>query len=269
MKMIEKSVLSFDNTLLFARYDLIDNPKGLIIIVHGVSESSDRYRHVASTLNDFGYDVISFDNRGNARSGGAVGDCHSFLDFIEDTHYFVQENKDKYQKIYLLGHSMGGFIVNAYVCKYQDISGVISSGAVGIYLDQVKAFRYIPFKPFKKLWIKNNLSNDLCHDEEVSKAYVASPYVNKRNRVNLFGECFVKGVKFIYKNYQNYQGPILYLHGEDDKIVPVKSSKYLYEISASKDKDIKIYEGFYHEIFNEIGKEKVFSDVKGWLDLHE
>lgn len=265
----EMMIKSFDETELFIQKDNVTNPKGIIIIVHGLSESSNRYRHVVEQLNEWEYDVLSFDNRGNGRSGGKTGDCNSFMDFIEDLHTLVKIVKNEYAKIYLLGHSLGGFIVNAYICKYQDISGVISSGAVGIFLDQVKPFKIIPFKPIKKIWIKNNLSDALSHDLSIGQAYRVDPYVNKRNRVNLIGECFIRGVKYIHKNYANYTGPILYLHGKDDQIVPYASSQFLYKLSSSNDKDIRLYEAFYHEIFNEIGKEKVFADVKGWLERHE
>ena len=265
----EMHITSFDDTSLFVRKTTVDNAKGLIVVVHGLSESCDRYRELVQVLNSYHYDVVSFDNRGNGRSGGATGDCQSFHDFLDDLHFIVNNFRNGYQKVYILGHSLGGFIVNAYVSKYQDIDGVISSGAVGLYLNQVKAFRFIPFKPLKKLWIKNNLSNVLSHDPMVAENYIKDPYVNKYNRLNLFGECFIKGIKYLHKNYHHYEGAILYLHGGDDRIVPAKSSQLLYEKSNSKDKKLIIYPDLYHEIFNEIERQQVYDDLKEWLEAHE
>ena len=266
----EMLITSFDGIKLFIRKDYVENAKGIVVLVHGLSESSNRYRHIAAFLNSIGYSTISLDNRGNGRSGFRTGDCNSYNDFLDDLHQVVniaKEDTDK--KVYILGHSLGGFIVNAYGAKYNDVDGIISSGAVGVFLPQVTVFRVLPFKPLKNLKIKNTLSNALSHDPKVMEEYEKDPFVNKENYLNLFGECFVKGIRFLRKNIKKLTVPILYLHGNDDSIVPVKSTEYLYEKVGSTDKEINLYEGFYHEIFNEVEKEKPFNDVKEWLAKHE
>ena len=62
--------------------------------------------------------------------------------------------------------------------------------------------------------------------------------------------------------------PALVLHGGDDRIVLPYASRKLYEALASADKTLKIYEGLRHEIFNEVEREKVLSDVAEWLEKH-
>ena len=56
------------------------------------------------------------------------------------------------------------------------------------------------------------------------------------------------------------------MHGGDDKINAVSGSEEFHSASGSKEKRLIIYEGFYHEVFNEIEREKVFSDLTGWMD---
>ena len=268
--MEELKIKSFDNTELFLRKDYIDNPKGIVILVHGLSESSDRYRHIAKFFNEIGYSTISLDNRGNGRSGFERGNCNSFHDFLDDLHIVVNLARGETdKKLFLLGHSLGGFIVNAYGAKYNDVDGIISSGAVGIFLKQVQAFRVLPIWPLRRVNVKNGLSNVLSHDPQIEIDYLKDPYVNKTNKFNLFGQCFVKGVRYIHKNIKNLTVPIIYLHGGQDMIVPNKSSKYLYEHVGSKDKELHIFDGFYHEIFNEVEKEKAFNEVKEWMKKHE
>jgi alpha-beta hydrolase superfamily lysophospholipase len=60
--------------------------------------------------------------------------------------------------------------------------------------------------------------------------------------------------------------PLLILHGGADKINAVSGSEAFYSAAGSKEKQILIYDKYYHEIFNEIGKEKVFSDLINWMD---
>lgn len=258
---------SFDGTKLYVEKHYIANAKATVVLVHGLSEHAGRYHHIAQFLNENGYNAITLDNRGNGRSGGNKGDVNSFHDLLDDTHEVIKLARlDGAQKVFLLGHSLGGFIVNCYGAKYNDVDGIISSGAVGVYLKQVRPFLVIPFKPFKNMNVKNGLQTVLSHDPKISYDYERDPLVNKTNKVNLFGECFIRGVRYLRKNYQRLTVPILYLHGKDDKIVPYKSSVYLYNHVGSQDKKLVVFEGFYHEVFNEIGKEKAFAALLEFLN---
>jgi alpha-beta hydrolase superfamily lysophospholipase len=62
--------------------------------------------------------------------------------------------------------------------------------------------------------------------------------------------------------------PALIMHGGDDRLVLPYASRKLYEAIASTDKTLKIYEGLRHEIFNEVERDKVLSDVVEWLNKH-
>jgi alpha-beta hydrolase superfamily lysophospholipase len=39
----------------------------------------------------------------------------------------------------------------------------------------------------------------------------------------------------------------------------------LYDLVGSRDKTLKLYEGFHHEIFNEPGHLQVMADLEAWL----
>jgi lysophospholipase len=62
--------------------------------------------------------------------------------------------------------------------------------------------------------------------------------------------------------------PILIMHGTADRLCDPEGSQVLYERVSSKDKTLKLYDGFYHEIFNEPGREQVFADMETWLATH-
>ncbi len=62
--------------------------------------------------------------------------------------------------------------------------------------------------------------------------------------------------------------PILVMHGAADPISDPKNSEMLYQKAGSADKTLKIYQGYYHEIFNEPGREQVLADVESWLKTH-
>jgi len=71
---------------------------------------------------------------------------------------------------------------------------------------------------------------------------------------------------FSRKNLRNISYPILILHGGSDMLVSSDDSKNLYENVSSEDKEIKIYEGLYHEILNERTKDEVIEQIHGWIE---
>lgn len=77
---------------------------------------------------------------------------------------------------------------------------------------------------------------------------------------------FVGGVRYLNKHIQDFQTPVLLIHGEADKIVPVEFSKRLMGLLKIEDKTLITYPDAYHEIFNDLDREKTFADVIHWLD---
>ena len=69
----------------------------------------------------------------------------------------------------------------------------------------------------------------------------------------------------IKENIKDYEYPCLILHGENDKIVTKKASENFYKNINSKDKTLKIYDGLYHEIFNEYPKDEIIKDIDDWI----
>ena len=58
------------------------------------------------------------------------------------------------------------------------------------------------------------------------------------------------------------------MHGGDDRLSNKKSSITLYDSVGSTDKTIKIYDGFYHEILNDTGRDQILNDIESWLRYH-
>ena len=59
--------------------------------------------------------------------------------------------------------------------------------------------------------------------------------------------------------------PLLILHGTDDKVTKFGGSQIFYERAGSPDKTIKLYEGHFHDLLNDIDKETVMGDIKSWI----
>ncbi|PKM52217.1 MAG: alpha/beta hydrolase [Firmicutes bacterium HGW-Firmicutes-7] len=265
----EGQIKSFDETELHFRKDIPNNPKAIVIIVHGLCEHLGRYDYLVEKFNQFGYGVYRFDNRGHGKSGGERGYIDNFIYFIDDADEIVKLAMEEYANlpVFMLGHSMGGFITAGYGVKYKDkLTGQVFSGPCTIQLPIFEDLEKVDFDNEPRIKVPNSLSSIICRDEEVINAYDNDPLVLKETNQKLLGEVFVKGPVWLEENIKKYTYPCLILHGEDDRIVIPEAGKWLYREIASIDKKLKLYEGFFHEILNEKEKDVVIEDIKDWID---
>ncbi len=256
-----------NNILLHVKKDFVENAKATIIITHGIAEHSGRYQEITDFLNKEGFNVVRYDVRGHGQSQGKRGALKSYHQMIDDLHELViEEKKNSELKIFLIGHSMGGLIVNMYGVKYHDIDGIISSAAPSYFIRDVLPFRIIGYKWLGFLAKKTNFADDqLSRIKAVEEAYINDPLNLKKFYFSLAGNMFVSGVRYLNKNIKYQQTPILILHGSADKIVPAEFSQRLMDLIPHDQKELIIYKDNYHEIFNDLDRETVFNDVVRWL----
>ena len=254
--------------LLHVKKDEVENAKAKVILTHGIAEHSGRYDALTKALNDASYTVIRYDIRGHGQSQGARGKLRSYHQKIDDLHQLVDMEKKLDKKpVYIFGHSMGGLIVNMYGVKYHDVDGIISSAAPSYFIKDVLPFRIIGYRWLGFLAKKTNFADDqLSRIKDVEDAYINDPLNLKKFYFSLAGNMMVGGVRYLNRNIKKYDAPVLLLHGEADKIVPVEFSKRLYELLPVEDKKLITYPGAYHEILNDLDQEKVRKDIISWLD---
>lgn len=266
---IDGKIQSFDSTELYFKKDIPEEPKALVVIVHGLCEHLGRYDYLTERFNEFGYGVYRFDNRGHGKSGGESGYIDDFKYFFDDADVFVNTAKKDYPDlpIFMLGHSMGGFIAAGYGVQYPNkLRGQILSGAAATLLPIFEDLKNVDFDANPRVKVPNALSSVICRDQAVVQAYDADPLVLKETNQKLLGETFVKGPAWLEEHIKNYRYPCLILHGDDDRIVTHEAGEWLFKEISSKDKELKLYGGFFHEILNEKEKETVIQDIKAWID---
>jgi alpha-beta hydrolase superfamily lysophospholipase len=105
----------------------------------------------------------------------------------------------------------------------------------------------------------------LSRDPEVGRAYSADPLVNRKISARWFAEV-TRAMEEVKLMASNITAPVLVMQGTKDQIVNPDASKKFFEQISSSDKELEIYEGFYHELFNEPEKSQVFARVTKWLN---
>jgi len=78
----------------------------------------------------------------------------------------------------------------------------------------------------------------------------------------------IRADELLKKSFGQFTLPLLILHGTGDKVTKASGSKEFYDKAGSSDKTLKLYEGHYHDLLADLGKEQVMADIQTWIDAH-
>jgi len=246
-----------------------------LLVVHGWAEHSGRYANLVNHFVPKGYAICAHDQRGHGKSGGMRGYIERFSDYLGDLKTFVDNVRSEHNdtKIFLIGHSMGATIATAYtvtVTHQQDLAGLVVSG-VGVKPGSGMSSALIPLARIlslllPKLGVIVLDASAICQDKAVVDAYVNDPLVYRGKITCRFGAEMLATLRKLPSEMQQINLPILIMHGTADRLCDPEGSRILYDGVGSMDKTLKLYDGFYHEIFNEPGHEQVLADMEAWLE---
>lgn len=261
----EQMISSFDGTRLYMKRDLPEDMKAVVVIVHGLCEHQGRYDYLTDKFTAAGLGCYRFDHRGHGRSEGERTYYEDWTELTDDANVVVDmaiaENPGK--KVFLLGHSMGGFCVALYGLRYPGrAAGIVMSGA--LTHDNRRLIADVPQGLDVHTKFPNELGDGVCSVQAVVDAYAADPWNTKSFTAGL---CYAlnRGVAYMSGHYKEFIEPVLMLHGEKDALVDVRDTFDGFAEVASADRQMKIYGGLYHEIFNEYCRDETIGDAAAWI----
>jgi len=249
--------------------------KAVLLIVHGLAEHGGRYINVVNYFVPLGYAVYALDHIGHGKSDGDrvyVEKIEDYTDTLDIFEKMVREwQPDK--PIFLVGHSMGGLIGSLYLIDHQDsFAGAVLSGSGVKVPDNISPMVVSIGKLLSNITPKFGLiglnASDISRDPEVVDAYVNDPEVYTGKTTARLAAEMLRGMEQVQKDAGKITLPLLLVHGSEDKLVDPDASQMLYDTVSSKDKTLIFYDGYYHEVFNDPEKEKVFADMEAWFDKH-
>ncbi|MBW1792235.1 MAG: lysophospholipase, partial [Deltaproteobacteria bacterium] len=222
-----------------------------------------------------GYAVYGIDHIGHGKSDGERVYVERFQDYKKTLKkYFDMIRAWQPEKpIFLIGHSMGGLISAAYLLEHQDeLSGAVLSGPSIKVPDNISQAIIFLGNMLSIVLPKAGLiqldAEGVSRDPVVVDAYVNDPLVYKGKTTARLGAELLKTMRRVTEHATETKLPVMIVQGGDDKIVDPSGAQLLYDLVGSGDKTIKIYDGFYHEVFNEPDHKQVLNDVKTWLEAH-
>lgn len=272
MQHTTSTVSSTDGLSLFTRRWTPDGPVvGHLLLVHGVHEHSGRYAYAASHLMQQGIEIHALDLRGHGQSDGPRATVGSFAEYSDDVALVLTSLRSVAgdSPVFLMGHSMGGLVVSRMVVDHgaEGLAGLILSSPA-LAVDAPKPLRALA--PVLARWLPRlpvtsiDLSV-LSHDPRVERAYRDDPLCTISGVRAALGYEILRSIEHVRRHAEAFAMPLYVFHGTDDALTSPDGSRWIIEHAPSTDKTLKLYEGFYHETLNELGRDTVLADLSEWI----
>jgi acylglycerol lipase len=250
-----------------------DSPRAVLVVAHGLAEHSGRYANLVDYFVPKGYEVWGFDYQGHGRSGGRRGYIPRFENFVADLESFLHlvAQQRPNSPLFLFGHSMGAPVaVLAALRTQRMLAGLVLSAGVFKHSHNTPPFLKLLAKVLSVLLPQMGVTKidsvAICRDQEVVKAYDSDPLVYRGKVSARLASGLLEAEEQVARQAHLLALPVLLVHGGADYLCLPQSSRELYQQLASRDKTLKVYDGLYHEVFNEREREQVFRDVEQWVE---
>jgi alpha-beta hydrolase superfamily lysophospholipase len=241
-----------------------DEPRRIVILVHGFAEHSGRYDHVARRFADDGAVVYAHDHRGHGRSDGEPALIEDMDGLVDDLALVVARARADQPglPVAMLGHSLGGIVATRFVQRGDHgLSALVLSGPViggNPDFEGLLALDPIPDVPIDPAM--------LSRDPAVGEAYANDPLVyhgplSRTTLESLFG-----AVDKIAAGPDLGALPTLWVHGEEDPLAPLAVTRDAIERIRGERLEEHIHPGARHEVLNETNREDVLDEVASFLD---
>lgn len=246
-------------------------PRGIVVLVHGFNAHSGLYQWVAERFVEDGLSVHALDLRGRGRSDGDRFYVQSFDEYAGDVAQLVASAKaaEPGLPVYLLGHSAGGVTACLYALDHQnELAGLICESfayalpAPDFALAALKGLSHLA-PHAHVLRLKNE---DFSRDPAVVAALNEDPLIRDEVQPTQTVAAMVRADERLAKGFPSIRLPLLILHGSLDRATKPSGSQEFFDRAGSEDKTLQLYEGYYHDLLNDRGKETVMADILHWVD---
>jgi alpha-beta hydrolase superfamily lysophospholipase len=245
--------------------------KASLVICHGVNSHGGQYVRAAEEFAARGFAVTALDLRGRGKSDGERFYAESIGDYVSDLGQAIELGRSHHPDLplYLLGHSAGGVTSVSYALDYQDrIDGLIcESFAFRVFAPDVAlkllegASHVAPHFHVLKLKME-----DFSRDPDWVAQLNADPLTKDEVQPVATVAAFARAGERFEREFGRITLPVLILHGTEDHATRPDGSQQFFDEAGSADKTLKLYDGYYHDLLNDLGRERVLQDIVEWID---
>jgi len=199
-----------------------------LIYLHGSAYNIGANVNHARRFKELGFSVLLISYRGYGQSeGNFPTEAQVYADAEAAWNYLVKQNGIKPGDIFIYGHSLGGAVAINLAVSHPEARGIIVEAAFTSIADMGRQHNLYRLLPI-----------DLITHQRFDS-------ISKINRLKV---------------------PVLLLHGTDDKVVPFKMSRRLYE-KAPSPKRLKLILGGGHNNSARVGGAEYLNTVRDFIEL--
>lgn len=261
--------------IYYSRWCPVGSARGVVLILHGLGEHGGRFRHLATSLQQSGYIVYAHDHQGFGRSGGARCYVQGFHDYLSDITQVVSmaRQRDPGIPCCLYGHSMGGLLALLHL---MEVPGAVDLAVIAspslqphklspvnqlLKLFLVLLHRIQPKMTFQQRGDLDVISRDWQEVQIALQDSLGVPQRSARWVVEFF-----ETMQEVGDRASEIRLPILMLQGLADAVVMPAATQEFFAHVGSADKSLRLFEGYYHELHNDLGRERPIAAVQDWLN---
>lgn len=271
MTMPMEETIQGDGGKLFVRSWVPASPRGVVAICHGFNAHSGYYAWVAARFAASGLAVYAVDLRGRGKSDGERFFVEHIRDYVADVHAMVRLAKSRHPGLatFLLGHSAGGVTSVNYALDHPaELAGLVCEDfaykvpAPDFAIAVLKGIAHLA--PHSGALALNNA--DFSRDPAHVQAMNSDPLIAHEKQPFQTMAALAHADERLKKDFPLLTLPVFILHGSADRATRPGGSQEFYDHVGSQDKTLKIYDGRFHDMLNDIGREEVLADIQAWLD---
>ncbi len=268
----EEKIQSADGTGINVRsWNPTGRPRAAVVICHGVNSHGGQYLWPAGQLAMAGLAPYALDLRGRGKSDGERLHVRQVSEYVADVDAVIRLAKSRHPglPVFLLGHSAGGVVSCCYALEHQsEIKGLICESfafkvqAPDFALAVVKVLSRIA-PHLRVLRLKNE---DFSRDPIAVRILNSDPLTANEVQPAITVAALVRANDRLRREFPRITLPVFILHGTADKATKFAGSQLFYDTAGSRDKKLKLYDGHFHDLLNDVGKDEVIADIRAWID---
>jgi len=249
-----------------------DSPRATVMVLHGAGDHSGRYPGLTDALVRAGHEVALLDFRGHGQSDGRRWYVDQFSDYLGDLDVFAAKVREGAQgrPIFAVAHSQGG-----HIAAHWGLRG--GRGVAGFVLSS-PFFRLAVPPPRMKVWASLLVGRvvpflpvdaaldlaELTSDPELQRWTAEDPLYLRKTTPRWFSESS-RAQEELGRHLAEFAYPVLVMVGDADRIADPEAGKAFAAAVSSKDKSLRVWKGFRHEIFNEVGRGGPIGEAVAWI----